>query len=131
MNFIFSLGSVVGAESIVVSLNFSSNFDWVNHEALLYKLRLLGIGGPVFNVLKEFLSERKQCVAVDGKFSNMERVLSGVPQGSVLGPLLFILFTADLGDNLENKIVSYADDTTLFARISNPGERISVARFLE
>ena len=88
------------------------------------------IGGPVFYVPKEFLSERRQCVAVDGMFSNMERVLSGVPQGSVLGPLLFILFTADLGDNLENKIVSYADDTTLFARISNPSERISVARSL-
>ena len=74
-------------------------------------------------ILKEFLSERKQCVAVDGKFSNTERVLSGVPQGSVLGPLLFILFTADLGDNLENKIVSHADNTTLFARIRKKKER--------
>ena len=91
----------------------------MNHEALLYKLCLLGIGGPVFNVLIEFLSERKQCVAVDGKFSNTERVLSGVPQGSVLGLLLFILFTADLGDNLENKINSYADDSNLIARIIN------------
>ena len=126
----FTLDKFTGAESRVVSLDFSSAFDRVNHDALLYKLSLMGIGGPVFNVLKEFLSERKQCVAVDGKFSNMERVLSGVPQGSVLGPLLFILFTADLGDNLENKIVSYADDTTLFARISNPSERISVARSL-
>ena len=91
---------------------------------------MLGIGGPVSNVLKEFLSERKKCVVVDGKLSNMERVLSDVPQGSVLGPLLFILFPADLGDNLENKIVSYADDTSFFARISNPSERISVARSL-
>ena len=81
-------------------------------------------------ILKEFLSERKQGVPVNGKFSNTERVLSGVPQGSVLGPLVFILFTADLGENLENKIVSYADDTTLFARISNPSEHISVARYL-
>ena len=60
----------------------------------------------------------------------MERVLSSVPQGSVLGPLLFILVTADLGDNLENEIISYADDNTLFAHISNPNERISVVRSL-
>ena len=90
----------------------------------------MGIGGPVFNVLKEFLSERKQCVAVDGKFSNMERVLSGVPQGSVLGPLLFILFTADLGDSLEHRIISYADNTTLFAYLSNPNDHIGVTRSL-
>ena len=97
---------------------------------MLFELCLLGIGGPVYNVLKEFLSERKQCVAVDGLLSNMKRVLSGVPQESVLGPFLFTLFTVDHSVNLENKIVSYADDTTLFARISNPSERISVARSL-
>ena len=58
----------------------------------------------------------------------MECLLSGVHQGSVLDPLLFILFTADLGDNLESKIASYADDTTLFAYISNPNDHIGVAR---
>ena len=84
----FSLESSTGAESRVVSLDFSSAFDRVNYEALLYKLRLLGIGGPVFNVLKEFLSERKQCIAVYGEDCNMERVLSGISQGSSLGPLL-------------------------------------------
>ena len=57
-------------------------------------------------------------------------VLSGVLQVSVLGPLLFILFTVDLGDNLENEIVSYADDASHFVYISNPNDRIGVARSL-
>ena len=57
------------------------------------------LGDPVFNVLKEFLSERKHCVTVDGKGSNVEYVLSGVSQGSVICPKLLILFTVDLGDN--------------------------------
>ena len=90
-----------------IRIRFWNLNSWVNHEALLYELCLLGIGGPVFNVLKDLLSEKKQWVAVDGKFSNTERVLPDVPQGSVLGPL-FILFTPDLGDNLENKICTCA-----------------------
>ena len=57
-------------------------------------------------------------------------VLSGVLQVSVLGPLLFILFTVDLGDNHENKIVSYTDDTTLFAHINDDNEHINIARSL-
>ena len=60
----------------------------------------------------------------------MESVPSGDPHGSVLNPFLFISFTADLGDNHENKIASNVDDTTLFARISNANERIIVARSL-
>ena len=118
------------AESRVVSLDFSSAFDLVNHQALLYKLKLMGVGGPVFNILQEFLSSRKQRVSVDGKFSQLKPVVSGVPQGSVLGPLLFILFTADMWNNLENKIISYADDTTLYAEINSPSDRSLVAESL-
>ena len=117
-------------ESRVISLDFSSAFDLVNHKALLYKLQLMGLGGPVLNIFKEFLSNRKQRVSIDGKFSEFKAVVSGVPQGSVLGPLLFILFTADMGANLENKIVSYADDTTLYAKINSPSERTAVASSL-
>ena len=115
------------AESRVISLDFSSAFDRVNHKALLYKLKLMGIDGPVFNIFKEFLTNRKQRVAIDGSFSDYKPVISGVPQGSVLGPLLFILYTADMWNNLENKIVSYADDTTLYGEVKSPSLRTSVA----
>ena len=115
------------AESRVVSLDFSSAFDLVNHQALLYKLKLMGVGGSVFGILKDFLTNRRQRVSVDGSFSQFKPVVSGVPQGSVLGPLLFILFTADMWNNLENKIISYADDTTLYAEVNSPCDRNIVA----
>ena len=71
----------------------------------------MGNGVPIFNLLQEFLTERRQCITISNKFNNMQPVQSGVPQGCVLGPLLFIIFTTDLGNNLENKIVYYANDT--------------------
>ena len=111
----------------MLSFDFSSAFDLVNHEALLYKLKLAGVGGPIFKVLKSFLSDRHQRVCVDGSFSNFKPVLSGVPQGSVLGPLLFILYTADMWHNLENQLIAYADDATLYASINSPIDRVPVA----
>ena len=118
------------SEARVLSLDFSSAFDLVNHEALLYKLKLAAVGGPIFNVLKNFLSNRRQRVSVDSSFSHFKPVLSGVPQGSVLGPLLFILYTADMWHNLENQLLAYADDATLYASITFPIDRVSVAESL-
>ena len=82
-----------GSEARVISLDFSSAFDLVNHRGLLHKLQLMGIGGPVFNIFKEFLSYRQQRVTVDGYFSHFKQVVSGVPQGSVLGTLFFLSCT--------------------------------------
>ena len=119
-----------GQESRLVSLDFSSAFDRVCHKALLFKLQLLGVGGSVLSILTDFLSERKQRVSVDGCFSEFSRVLSGVPQGSVLGPLLFIIFTADMWSDIESELISYADDTTLYVAVCSPDDRTAKADML-
>ena len=119
-----------GRETRLVSLDFSSAFDRVNHKALLYKLRAMGIGGPFHSILNEFLSNRKQQVVVDGKCSSVVDVVSGVPQGSVLGPVLFTLYTADMWQNLENDLLAYADDTSLYSVISSPNHRMEVSNSL-
>ena len=72
------------------------------------------------------LSNRLQRVVVDGQFNDYRNVISGVPQGSVLGPLLFILYTHDMWFGLENMLLSYADDATLLARIPSPNVRSDV-----
>ena len=80
-------------------------------------LRQLGVGGLFLSILTEFLSNRLQRVVVDGQFNDYRGVVLGVPQGSVLGPLLFILYTHDMWFGLENMLVSYADDATLLAHV--------------
>ena len=104
----------------------SGVFDRVNHKALVFKLRQLGVGGPFLSILTEFLSNRLQRVVVDGQFNDYRNVISGVPQGSVLGPLLFILYTHGMWFGSENMLVSHADDATLSARIPSPDMRSDV-----
>ena len=118
------------SEVRMVGLDFSAAFDRVNHKALIFKLRQLGVGGPFLSILTEFLSNRLQRVVVDGQFNDYRGVVSGVPQGSVLGPLLFILYTYDMWFGLENMLVSYADDATLLARIPSPNMRSDVTESL-
>ena len=116
-----------GLEARMVGLDFSAAFDRVNHSALIYKLKLIGIGGPFLNIITEFLTDRTQRVCIDGELSDVRNVISGVPQGSVLGPLLFIIYTSDMWSGLENKLVAYADDATLAACIDSPNLRSHVA----
>ena len=119
-----------GCKVHMVGLDFSAAFDRVNHKALVFKLRQLGVGGPFLSILTEFLSNRLQRVVVDGQFNEYRNVISDVPQGSVLGPLLFILYTHDMWFGLENILVSYADDATLLARIPSPNMRSDVTESL-
>ena len=93
-------------------IDFSEAFDGVNHLGILYKFCSIGIGGSVWSILTQFLSNRSQHVIVDDCRSKLVNVVSGVPQGSVLCQLLFLLYTSELFSILKNKLISYADDST-------------------
>ena len=121
----------IGQEARIVQLDFSAAFDRVNHAGLIYKLESVGVGGSFLSIIREFLTSRSQCVVVDGCMSSSVRVVSGVPQGSVIGPLLFLLYTADLADVVENIFITYADDSTLIAIIPTPADRARVSASLD
>ena len=97
---------------------------------ILYKLCSVGIGRSVLSILTQFLSDRSQHVMVDCCRSKLVNVVSGVPQGSVLGPLLFLLYTSTLFSILENKLIGYADDSTLIDIVPSPGRGVAVAESL-
>ena len=119
-----------GQQARIMQIDFSAAFDRVNHRGILYKLCSVGIGGSVLSLLTQFLTNRSQHVLVDGCRSKLVDVVSGVPQGSVLGPLLFLLYTSELFSILENKLIGYADDSTLMAVVPSPGARVAVAESL-
>ena len=98
-----------------VFLEISKAFDRVWHEGLLFKLQSYGIQGPLLNLIKSFLSNRLQRVVLNGHCSTWEEVLAGVPQGSILGPLFFLIFINDLPDGLQSNVKIFADDTSLFS----------------
>lgn len=97
----------------LVYLDFSKAFDKVAHCRLINKLHAHGIGGDILKWVKSWLSGRRQRVSIEGDFSDWVRVTSGVPQGSVLGPLLFLVYINDLDENLISKIGKFADDSKL------------------
>ena len=115
-----------GQEARIVQIDFSSAFDWGNHQGILYKLCSVGIGGSVLSILTQFLSNPSQHIMVNGCRSKLVNV-SGVSQGSVLGSLLFLLYTSELFSILENKLIGYADESTLMAVVPSPGIRVTVA----
>ena len=104
-----------------MQIDFSAAFDRVNHQGILYKLCSVGIGRSVLSIFSQFLSDRSQHVMVDGCRSKLVNVVSGVPEGGVLGPLLFLLYTSELFSILENTLIGYADDSTLIAVVPSPG----------
>ena len=100
-------------ESRVVSLDISKAFDRVWHKGLLHKLPAYGICGTALQWILSYLSNRRISVVVEGVSSDNLSINAGVPQGSVLGPTLFLLYINDLPDQLQSDIFVFADDTTL------------------
>ena len=98
-----------------VFLDISKAFDKVWHQGLLYKLKQNGISGNLLETLTDFLKDRKQRVVLNGQNSSWANIEAGVPQGSILGPLLFLIYINDLPDNLSTNVKLFADDTSLFS----------------
>ena len=102
-----------------VFLDISKAFDKVRHQGLLYKLNQNGISGNLLETLTEFLKDRKQRVELNGQNSLWANVEAWVPQDSILGPLLLLIYISNLPDNLLTNVKLSADDTSLFSVVHN------------
>ena len=107
----------------VIYLDFKKAFDTVPHHRLGLKLKAYGISGQLHTWIKDFLSERKQRVIINGKPSQYAEVTSGIPQGSVLGPILFVIFINDLPEVISTTAKIFADDTKLFHSTKTPEQQ--------
>ena len=100
--------------------DISKAFDKVWPEGLLFKLEHIGISGNLLSLLKSFLNNRFQRVVLNGQCSNWSSVVAGVPQDSILGPLVFLIYINDLPDGLESSVKLFADNTSLFSTVYDP-----------
>ena len=115
----------------VAVLDFAKAFDKVPHLRLLEKLRYYNLDANVIGWIKSFLSNRSQRVVVDGFQSEDAPVLSGVPQGTVLGPLLFLIFINDISEDLESIVRLFADDCVLYREIKSQADVEALQRDLD
>ena len=115
-----------------ILLDFSKAFDKVDHEGLILKLEHLGIRNSLLSWVRSFLIDRKQRVVVEGMASTPTKVLSGVPQGTVLGPLFFLVYINDITKGLSIKtfIRLFADDALLYRIINNPSDSVTLQKDL-
>ena len=102
-----------------VFLDICKGFDKVWHDGLIFKLKQNGISGNLLNLLSNFLRNRKQRVVLNGQTSSWADINAGVPQGSILGPLLFLIYINDLANGLSLIAELFADDTSLFSVVLN------------
>ena len=114
--------SIRGQQTDLILLDFNKAFEKVSHTKLLFKLHQHGITKNNLSWIKAFLLGRSQCVALEGEKSSEIPVTSGVPQGSVLGPILFLLFLLyinDLPDKITSQVRLFADDTAVYLTVTS------------
>ena len=105
-----------------VFLDISKAFDKVWHDGLIYKLKRNGINGDLLRLIESFLSDRYQRVVLNGQTSNWNKITAGVPRGSILGPLFFLIYINYLPSELRCSAKLFADDTPLFSVVENVNE---------
>ena len=103
-----------------VFCDISTAFDRVWHKGLLYKLSSVGISGSLLQLFTDYLNNRQQCVVLPGTASNWTSLQAGVPRGSILGPLLFLVYINDTVENINSSIRLLADDTSLYIIVDDP-----------
>ena len=127
------LDQVTGGQIDILVLDFSKAFDLVSHKKLLTKLDHYGVRGKTLNWLNGWISNQTQKVVIDGEFSPSIPVTSGVPQGTVLGPLMFLLYINDIGELIDNStsIKLFADDCLLFRPIQTEQDQVQLQSDLD
>ena len=106
-----------GNQTYIIVMDFSKAFDKVDHNKLIYKLSALGIHPLTTRCIKSFLQCRTQQVRIDVCTSDTLPVISGVPQGSILGPCLFLTYINDLPESVKSKVRLFADDTIMYLTV--------------
>ena len=104
-------------------MDFQKAFDKVPHQRQIIKLKSHGMGNSIINWIEQWLTDRRQRVVEDGEVSSWKSVLSGAPKGSVLGPILFLVYINDLEEGVTGKLLKFADDTKLFRKTKETGDK--------
>ena len=109
-----------GKEVRAVFCDISKAFDRVWHKGLIFKLESIGVSDSLLRWFSDYLVERKQRVVLPGAASSWQNVKTGLPQGSILGPLLFLIYINDIVEDIHSSIRLFADDTSLYIIVDNP-----------
>ena len=115
-----------GYDIDIIYTDFAKAFDSVPHKRLAVKLKSLGINGEVLRWIEAFLSGRRHRVSIDGELSDWVYVKSGIPQGSVLGPILFVVFINDMPRVINNCCKLFADDAKIYSAIHSEDDTVSL-----